>query len=65
MSITTVRELIEELENLDPEMRICIKMQGRHRIYARVATLEEHEDQDDILVILPGGEGYSAETLFE
>jgi hypothetical protein len=64
VSITTVGELIEELENFDPEMRICIQMQGMHRIYAGVAALEGHEERDDILVILPGGEEYSAESIF-
>ena len=65
MSIMTVGELIEELGYLDAEKKICIQMQDRHRIYATVGSVEEHDDENDILVIIPGWEAYSAEGLFK
>ena len=65
MSFLTVGELIEELEVLDPEKKICIRMQEKHRIYATVGSVEEHDDEDDILVIVPGWEAYSAKALFK
>jgi hypothetical protein len=65
MSFLTVGELIEELEVLDPEKKICIQIQNRHRIYASVGSVEEHDNEDDILVIVPGWEAYSAEALFK
>lgn len=65
MSFLTVGELIEELEVLDPEKKICIQLQGKHRIYATVGSVEEHEDEDDILVIIPGWEAYGAEALYK
>jgi len=65
MSFLTVGELIEELEGLDPEKKICIQIQNRHRIYANVGSVEQHDEEDDILVIVPGWEAYSAEALFK
>lgn len=65
MSFLTVGELIEELEVLDPEKKICIRMQEKHRIYATVGSVEEHDDEDDLLVIIPGWEAYSAQSLFK
>jgi hypothetical protein len=30
-----------------------------------VGSVEEHDNEDDILVIVPGWEAYSAEALFK
>jgi hypothetical protein len=62
--IKTVKELIAELEQFNPNTKICIQVQDRHSLYAGVARIEEYEKDKDFIVIRKGNEEYEPKELF-